>query len=61
MSPLDMHLLERWLALAALVAGAAQYASLLRRRQGAREVRAWDAEVNRAGLQGLVRLFAADD
>ena len=61
MPPLDMHLLERWLALAALVAGAAQYAGLLRRRQGARTLRAWDTEVERAGLQGLVRLFGADD
>jgi hypothetical protein len=58
---LDAQLLERWLSLAALIAGAAQYAGLLRRREDARRLRAMNAEVDRTGLQGLVRLFAADE
>ena len=60
MPELDVQLLQRWLALAALIAGAAPYAGLLRRRQEARRWIAWKAEADRTGLQGLVRLFAAD-
>lgn len=56
-----MQLLQRWLSLAALIAGAAQYAGLLRRRETARTSTAWQVEAERTGLQGLVRLFAVDD
>jgi hypothetical protein len=61
MPELDVQLLQRWLTLTALIAGAAQYAGLLRRREEDRAWMAWKAEANRTGLQGLVRLFAVDD
>ena len=61
MPELDVQLLQRWLSLAALFAGTAQYAGLLRRREDRRRWTAWKAEADRSGLQGLVRLFAADN
>ena len=61
MPEFDVALLQRWLALAALFAGTAQYAGLLRRREDGRRSTAWEAEADRTGLQALVRLFATDD
>lgn len=61
MAELDAHLLERALSLAALIAGAAQYAGLMRRREGERRWTEWKAEADRTGLQGLVRVFAANN
>ena len=61
MPELDVPNLQRWLSLAALIAGTAQYAGLLRRREDRRRQEAWTAEAERSGLQGLVRLFAADN
>lgn len=61
MPELDVQLLQRALSLAALIAGTAQYAGMLRRRADARSWTAWKTEADRTGLQGLVRLFAVDD
>ncbi|MBA2265838.1 MAG: hypothetical protein H0W17_05520 [Chloroflexi bacterium] len=61
MPELDKQLLLQVLSLSALVGGTAQYAGLLRHREDARSWAAWKAEADRTGLQGLVRLFAADD
>ena len=58
MPELDLLSLQRWLSLAALLAGTAQYAGVVRRREARRSRK---AEADRSGLQGLVRLFAADN
>ena len=61
MPELDVQLLQRALSLAALLAGTTQYAGLIRGRADARSWTAWKMEVDRTGLQALVRLFAVDE
>jgi hypothetical protein len=55
------HLLAQSLAYAAMIAGTLEYAILVRHRTDARRATAQVAEVEQTGLQGLVRVFLADE
>lgn len=55
------HLLAQSLAYLALIAGTLEYAILVRHRADARRATAQVTEAQQLGLQGLVRVFLADD
>ena len=56
----DSLTLGQLLSMAALLAATCEYAEIIRRRQLVRIAIRQEAEVERSGLQGLVRLFLAD-
>jgi hypothetical protein len=57
----EHRLLAELLTLAGLVAGTAEYSIMIRRRQARRARTALQSAAEMAGLQGLVRVFLADD
>jgi hypothetical protein len=57
----EHRLLAELLTLAGLVAGTAEYSIMIRRRQARRDRTALQSAAEVAGLQGLVRVFLADD
>lgn len=59
MTAVDHVLLAQLLSLSGLIAGTAEYSSLIRRRVD-RRVEAEQRAVESAGLHGLVRVFLAE-
>jgi hypothetical protein len=57
----EHRLLAELLTLAGLIAGTAEYSIMIRRRQARRDRAALQTAADTAGLQGMVRVFLADD
>jgi hypothetical protein len=58
--PAEHLVLAQLLSLSGLVAGTAEYSTVIRRRVERRRVLAEQQAAESAGLQGLVRVFLAD-
>ena len=58
---MDMELLARLIAYAALIAATIEYCEIVKRRLLVRRRRAEQLDSQTMGLQGLVRVFLADE
>ena len=58
---MDVELLARLIAYAALIAATIEYCEIVKRRLLVRRLRAEQLDSQTMGLQGLVRVFLADE